>query len=753
MNIEFNVNGNRKQLLCVKYWLDNSISEIVYGGSKGCFSAETLVKTSKGLKKINEIKANDLVLTFDEATKEKSYNRVLHKLIIGGAKLKKMIKFEFYNGIEIKCTDNHEFYFNGNWVHAGNLARRILEIRIEHEQQIFNIKQRSFIDNFLEGFRRCKNNDTTRLRGLHENHHYNKREKDKRINSPISCNGFFGESKQQASSKSYRFQPLKQLFGKLGILHKQRKYATFFEGKQIERFSKRLQTEKPEQGRESLERKINGNSSFGNKTEIQKTGLYKGNAIKRIWSKSFNNKRHYFDEKLASFEIDPFEIKSIDFYESTEFVYDLHIEKNHNYCVSENNIIVHNSGKSFLGCSLICGDALIYPETFYFIARKKLNDLRKFTIPSIHEVLNGWNIPKEMYNYNGQDNLFEFTNGSKIFLLDAKYLPSDPTYARFGSMQMTRGWIEEAGEFELEAKNNLSASVGRWNNDKYKINGKVLQTCNPAKNYLYKEYYKKNKENSLEAYKRFIQALPTDNKMIEKGYLEHLGNILSKNEKERLLFGNWEFDDDPSTLCDYENIIAVFENDHIEKGKKYITGDVARQGSDKAVVLVWEGWKIIECFIFEKSKITELQALIQNLRFKHAIGKKEVVIDEDGVGGGLVDSLSSSGFINNSRALNEENYFNLQSQCCYFLADKINKKEIYFEAEISEKHKEEIIEELEQLKSFKSETDGKLRILPKDEIKQRIGRSPDFRDALMMRSYFDIKPKSNAPKSTLIRRR
>ena len=68
------------------------------------------------------------------------------------------------------------------------------------------------------------------------------------------------------------------------------------------------------------------------------------------------------------------------------------------------------SGKSFLGCSLIFGDALIYPNTHYFIARKTLTDLRKFTIPSIHEVLNGWGITNEYYKYNGQDNYFQLYN-------------------------------------------------------------------------------------------------------------------------------------------------------------------------------------------------------------------------------------------------------------------------------------------------------------------------------------------------------
>ncbi|MEK6883938.1 MAG: hypothetical protein AABY22_30185, partial [Nanoarchaeota archaeon] len=43
-------------------------------------------------------------------------------------------------------------------------------------------------------------------------------------------------------------------------------------------------------------------------------------------------------------------------------------------------------GKSYLGASLIFGDALIYPETHYFIARQELIDLRKYTIPTIQEV-------------------------------------------------------------------------------------------------------------------------------------------------------------------------------------------------------------------------------------------------------------------------------------------------------------------------------------------------------------------------------
>lgn len=395
------------------------------------------------------------------------------------------------------------------------------------------------------------------------------------------------------------------------------------------------------------------------------------------------------------------------------------------------------SAKSFTGCSLIFGDGFTYPETHYFIARKKLNDIRKFTIPSIYEVFEKWKVSQKYYKYNGQDNYFELYNKSKVFLLDAKYLPSDPLYYRFGSMQMTRGWIEEAGEFEEEATNNLAASIGRWKNDVYNLPGKLLQTCNPSKNYLYKKYYKPFKQGTLEPYKKFIQALPTDNKMLPKEYLQNLDRVLSKNQKERLLKGNWEYDDSPDSLCDYEKILDLFTNDFKElSGEKYITADIARFGSDKIVVGLWDGFRC-SYFTFNKKSITESYAFIDQLRKANNVPLSNVICDEDGVGGGLVDMLGCKGFVNNSKALNGEQYENLQAQCCYKLAEVINKNGVYVESN-DPRDQEEITEELEQLKQKDVDTEGKKGIVNKETVKSIIGRSPDFRDMLMMRMYFVV---------------
>ncbi|WP_317171691.1 terminase large subunit domain-containing protein [Spirosoma profusum] len=407
------------------------------------------------------------------------------------------------------------------------------------------------------------------------------------------------------------------------------------------------------------------------------------------------------------------------------------------------------SGKSYLGCSLIFGDAFTYDGTFYFIARDSLTNLRKFTIPSIHEVFNHWQIGPAYYNYNGQDNYYQLYNKSRVYLLDAKPLPSDPLYARFGSMQMTRGWIEEAGEFVEAAKNNLAASIGRWKNDTYNLAPKLLQTCNPAKNYLYKQYYRKHKENNLEDWKRFVQALPQDNKKLPPGYLENLHRTLSPNEKQRLLYGNWEYDDDPATLIDYEKILDLWQNQHVPRmGKRYITCDVARYGRDSTKICVWDGWRIIAYKTYRGLSVVEVAAKVREAMNYYQVPASQTAVDDDGVGGGVTDILRCNAFINNSSPLEEQrpmdgwqqpNYYNLRSQCEFRMADRINKTGMYIEpGAMTADEQEQLIEELEQVKQKDMDTDKRRATVPKDERKELLGRSPDNSDVVMMREYFEL---------------
>ncbi len=307
-------------------------------------------------------------------------------------------------------------------------------------------------------------------------------------------------------------------------------------------------------------------------------------------------------------------------------------------------------------------------------------------------------------------------------------------------------------EFEEAAKNNLGASIGRWKNDVYKLAPKLLQTCNPSKNYLYREYYRKHRDGILEGWKRFVQALPTDNKKLPEGYLENLKRTLSKNERARLLDGNWEYDDDPAALIEYDRIINIFSNTHVEAGRRCITADIARLGGDRIVKIEWDGFRgKVEAWKKEKLNVTGDK--IEAARLRMMIGKSDVLVDEDGMGGGVVDFMGYKGFVNNSspvphpyspqKDLNgnpkKENFDNYKSQCGFHTADAINADKLYLEC--SAEHKELIIEELEQVKQKNLDSDLKKGLIPKEKVKEVLGRSPDFWDTILMRYSFEFTPK------------
>jgi len=127
------------------------------------------------------------------------------------------------------------------------------------------------------------------------------------------------------------------------------------------------------------------------------------------------------------------------------------------------------------------------------------------------------------------------------------------------------------------------------------------------------------------------------------------------------------------------------------------------------------------------------------------IPRSNIVIDEDGVGGGVVDFMPGvKGFVNNSTPIESKfgkkihNYRNLKTQCYFKLAEKANKGEIGI-CEVSPECQELIIADLEQIAQKNIDKDGKIEILGKDEIKEKLGRSTDYSDALMMRCYFELK--------------
>lgn len=403
------------------------------------------------------------------------------------------------------------------------------------------------------------------------------------------------------------------------------------------------------------------------------------------------------------------------------------------------------SAKSFIGCYWILKNCIKYPGTRWLIGRKKLKTLKETTLNSFYEVAKLQGLKNGVhFKVNAQTGIITFLNGSEILLKDLAYYPADPNFDELGSLEITGAFVDEVNQVTELAWNIVKSRI-RYKLDENGLTPKMFGTCNPSKNWVYKNFYKLSKEGKLQEDRCFIQALVGDNPNISKFYIENL-HTLPKAQKDRLLYGKWEVDD-VNALIDYDHIVDIFTNTHVvdDLAKHYITCDVARMGSDKAVIMVWRGFEVIEIVTYDLSKITELKDAIDALKLKYGVPNSQTICDEDGVGGGLVDMLKSKGFINNSKALHAEQYANLKAQCSYKLAEFIQDGKIFISADITTEQEKEIIEELEQVKSTDTDSDGKLKIVPKAEIKQMIGRSPDYSDALMMRMWWVVAKSSSKP--------
>lgn len=394
----------------------------------------------------------------------------------------------------------------------------------------------------------------------------------------------------------------------------------------------------------------------------------------------------------------------------------------------------------------------MYPGTKYFIAREELKEIRQSVIPTWGKVLSHHGIKgAAFYHFNGQDNVFYFRNGSQVDLIELKYKPSDELYERFGSMEFTQGWCEEVGQSRSDAVKMISSRTGRVYNSKYGLLGKTLLTCNPKKNFLYYDYYKPWKAGLLPPNKAFIPALSKDNPYGEPGYRKKLEGMTGV-QRQRLLLGDWEYDDDVAALIIYDRALDCFTNTFVPGGEKFITCDVARFGKDRSVIAVWDGFRLIALFTYEKKSTTEIAEIIKQLQFQYDVPNSNTIVDEDGVGGGVVDQLACKGFVNNSRPFpnpvqpeidengnpKPENYDNLKSQCSFRMAARINESGVFINV-TEENIKDSIIEEMEQVKDKGVDSDKKKGVIPKEQMKVELGgRSPDYWDAIMMREYFTV---------------
>jgi len=389
------------------------------------------------------------------------------------------------------------------------------------------------------------------------------------------------------------------------------------------------------------------------------------------------------------------------------------------------------ASKTYLIAALATIKCLQYEGIRVGLCRNELTTLKKTTVVTfISELFPDWGLlPDVHYRYNSIEGKITFTNGSEIVFQELRYLPSDPDYTRLGGLLLTFAIIDEAGECPSKGKEILQSRIGRWRNNTTGIKPMLLMTCNPSRNFLYEDFYLASKENNLPSYRQFINATAMDNPYLPIEYIDNLKRTLSPSEVRRLLFGEWEVEDDPNNIISMDDFKEMYDLSITHPSKdttRRISADIAFK-NDGCVLVVWEGLNVLE--IIKVKQDDNVLDTIKSTAVKYDIQTRNISYDSDGVGQYIKQYLrTAKAIINNGKPFKKENYKNLKTQLYYKLGELIRDGKIKIKCK---QYKKELEAELLSIKrKDRATNDAKMEINSKAEQKAILGHSPDFADAL-----------------------
>lgn len=418
--------------------------------------------------------------------------------------------------------------------------------------------------------------------------------------------------------------------------------------------------------------------------------------------------------------------------------------------------------KSLTMCLMMVTLCRKYPGARLFLGRKTLTSLKKSTLVTlftkVHPMLG---VSAEDFRHKSMESIIEYANGSCIIYGELDTTPSDPDFARVGSMEIDCAFIDEAGEITVQAKNAIKSRVGRGIIAKdYGMPGKVISSTNPSTNYLRSEYYDiferlgggeyqeweigKIDVNGIEYpnYRAFLRISAYDNPFLPKSYIDNLKS-LPERERKRLLDGNWNYADDenslfPSSLLDKA---TTFDRPTpTEKFNKYIGVDLSDKGLDHT------SFTLIDNGIAVTQKISSVQLKWDNaselpisrlitdelIEFAQRNGftpqtAKHIAVETNGIGAAARDSLKERGwYITEYIATHKSRSQNYYQMMLDFDSGSLRLSHDLMGLDEIKK----------QLIAHTYEMDNQEpNVIKKEKLKQSLGHSPDEADSLMIANF------------------
>lgn len=358
----------------------------------------------------------------------------------------------------------------------------------------------------------------------------------------------------------------------------------------------------------------------------------------------------------------------------------------------------------------------LIPNNLGIVFRKEYTDLRDSTV-------------KDFEKYTGlkvdSQRQVELANGSQILFRHIEELHN--------IQNVNLGWyLIEQGD-ELDSDNEFFLLFGRLRrqvepSDKFKALGLAERSgfviANAGDHWM-KPLWKNGKLDGGE----LVEASTRDNKdVLPEDFLNSL-LVLEKNKPEiyrQYVLNDWSVASDQWLVIKpvwFDQLKTTIPARHTVK--RIVSCDPSL-GGDECVIYVMENSDIIDEKIMHESNTMIIAGEILALLRKYDIN--DCAIDVVGIGKGIADRLVEWKVnvieINSAdKADQPQLYYNRRAEMWWYAAEQILRKDVVKPKD------EELIRQLTSVRYKVVDSNGKIKLEPKQETKERLGRSPDRADA------------------------
>ena len=323
-------------------------------------------------------------------------------------------------------------------------------------------------------------------------------------------------------------------------------------------------------------------------------------------------------------------------------------------------------------------------------------------------------LPKEVIKQKNESELrVEFTNGSLLVVRGA----DNPDTLR--GQDYAGVFIDEFAQVKPEIWEEILRPIITQNPERWALFAFTPKGINHAYEYWHKS------EGWDNWYRSLLRASESDIMTPEAltTAREEMPDVLFRQEFECEFSAGDEF-----TLITPDDIEKIKGMVRIKPfPKRFMAVDPAA-GGDEAVIMSFSDTEIDKILTSRQKDTMKLagQIMIEYRR----IGAEEVAIDTIGLGKPIADRLKELGakvrYINSSSKPSDDNFYNLRAEMYWTAAAMVQDAECAYPEEY------ELRRQLTSIKYDVSDSSGKIKIEPKQKVKERISRSPDWADTWVM---------------------